>query len=436
MKVPAKPLEIDFEQFLKELPIDYPEMAYECHAFTRSRKIKTPAQLLQVVMLYCGMDKALRETAGVFTLLEERVTDTAIHKRLKACSAWVKALLKRMLPCEQSYPEASRILVVDGSSLQGPGAKGTDFRLHLALDLVTLTLHEIQVTGFEQGEKLSRFRFEKGDLVIADRGYNHPSEILELAAQGISTVVRLLPTAMPLYHRQAEQELTDIKTAERLDLARYLQRVASDCVSIPVWLCTKNLAGQGSVHALRLPPDAAETARRRCRQQAQRKGRTPSPETLYLAGWLMVFSTVPSALLDGATLLKLYRTRWQIELVFKRLKSVLNLDQLRAKQGSLLGDLWLNGKLLYALVIENHLHKHYGSDWNRLDQNRPASSWRFLKITRSWIDTWILETHRWRLENLLACFEVVKERPRQRKLQTLPTEVIRLMAKFGELGWA
>ncbi len=121
--------------------------------------------------------------------------------------------------------------------------------------------------------------------------------------------------------------------------------------------------------------------------------------------------------------------------MFKRLKSVLNLDQLRAKQGSLLGDLWLNGKLLYALVIENYLHKYYGSDWHRLDQNRPASSWRFLTITRSWIDTWILETQRWRLENRFACFDVVKERPRHRKLQTLPTEVIRLMAKCGALGW-
>ena len=66
-----------------------------------------------------------------------------------------------MLPCEQPYPEALRILVVDGSSLQGPGAKGTDFRLHLALDLVTLTLHEIQVTGFEQGENTRAFALRK-----------------------------------------------------------------------------------------------------------------------------------------------------------------------------------------------------------------------------------------------------------------------------------
>lgn len=82
MVVPPKSEDIAFEEFLKELPADYSEMAYEFKAFTRSRKIKTPAQLLQVVMLYCGLDHVLRETAGVFTLQEDRITDTAIHKRL------------------------------------------------------------------------------------------------------------------------------------------------------------------------------------------------------------------------------------------------------------------------------------------------------------------------------------------------------------------
>jgi len=73
-------------------------MAYEFKAFTRGRKIKTPAHLLQVVMLYCGLDQALRTCAGSFSLLEERITDTAIHKRLRACGPWLKALLQAMLP--------------------------------------------------------------------------------------------------------------------------------------------------------------------------------------------------------------------------------------------------------------------------------------------------------------------------------------------------
>jgi len=62
MVVPTKFEDIAFEEFLKELPADYySEMAYEFKAFTRSRKIKTPAQLLQVVMLYCGLDYVLRD---------------------------------------------------------------------------------------------------------------------------------------------------------------------------------------------------------------------------------------------------------------------------------------------------------------------------------------------------------------------------------------
>ena len=162
MVVPTKSENIAFEEFLKELPADYSEMAYEFKAFTRSRKIKTPAQLLQVVMLYCGLDKVLRETAGLFTLQEDRITDTAIHKRLKACEPWLKALLTKMLPSVTSTSTSLRLLVVDGSSLQGPGAKGTDYRLHLALDLVSMKLHEVHVTGADQGESLSRFDFASG----------------------------------------------------------------------------------------------------------------------------------------------------------------------------------------------------------------------------------------------------------------------------------
>jgi hypothetical protein len=102
MVIPPKSPDITFEEFLKELPDEYHEMAYDFKAFTGSRKIKTPAQLLQVVMLYCGLDNVLRETAGVFTLHEERITDTAVHKRLKACEPWLKALLMKLLPSVNS----------------------------------------------------------------------------------------------------------------------------------------------------------------------------------------------------------------------------------------------------------------------------------------------------------------------------------------------
>ena len=72
---------LSFGGFLKELPEDYHELAYEFKAFARARKIKSPAQLMQVVMQYSGIDLVLRETAGNFTLLHERITDTAMLRQ-------------------------------------------------------------------------------------------------------------------------------------------------------------------------------------------------------------------------------------------------------------------------------------------------------------------------------------------------------------------
>ena len=82
------------------MPEDYRDLAIEFRAFCRTRKLKTPAQLLQVVLCYCGLDQVLRETAGNVTLREERLSDTGVHKRLRGCLPWVKALLERWLRAE------------------------------------------------------------------------------------------------------------------------------------------------------------------------------------------------------------------------------------------------------------------------------------------------------------------------------------------------
>ena len=79
MSLPLPASDIAFEQFLQELPEDYEASAREFKAFCRARKIKSPADLLQVVMCYCGLDQVLREVAGTFTLMQEAISDTAIH---------------------------------------------------------------------------------------------------------------------------------------------------------------------------------------------------------------------------------------------------------------------------------------------------------------------------------------------------------------------
>ena len=111
--------------FVQELPQDYGEPAIEFKAFSRARKIKSPAQLLQVVLCYGGIDQVLREVAGNITLLAERISDTAIHPRLKACLPWVKALLERMIGAAAGslIHGPLRFVVIEGSTVQGPGGE-------------------------------------------------------------------------------------------------------------------------------------------------------------------------------------------------------------------------------------------------------------------------------------------------------------------------
>jgi hypothetical protein len=62
-----------------------------------------------------------------------------------------------------------------------------------------------------------------------------------------------------------------------------------------------------------------------------------------------------------------------------------------------------------------------------MDQPRKATPWRFLKIVRGQVDAWIIDAGRWRMENWPLCFDVAKERPRRRALQTLPIRVVQFM---------
>jgi len=138
MQLPPADPETLFEELLQDLPPETVPMAREFKAFARARKIKTPEQLLRVVLLYCGVDKALREVAGILTALYEPITDQAVAERLRACGAWVKAVLRKIRPpAVTALPQALRFVVIDATTVQAPGATGTDYRLHISLDLVT-----------------------------------------------------------------------------------------------------------------------------------------------------------------------------------------------------------------------------------------------------------------------------------------------------------
>lgn len=69
-----------FEDFVQELPDNYQQMAYDFKAFARARKIKSVFQLLQLVMLYCGLDFSLRTCAGKISHMQGYISDEGVKK--------------------------------------------------------------------------------------------------------------------------------------------------------------------------------------------------------------------------------------------------------------------------------------------------------------------------------------------------------------------
>jgi hypothetical protein len=74
------------------------------------------------------------------------------------------------------------------------------------------------------------------------------------------------------------------------------------------------------------------------------------PETLEAAGYVFVFTTLPDTI-PAPAVMELYRGRWQIELAFKRLKSLVQLGHLK-KTDARAARAWLQGKLLVAFLLD------------------------------------------------------------------------------------
>jgi hypothetical protein len=309
--------------------------------------------------------------------------------------------------------------VIDGSTVQVPGATGTSYRLHIAIDLVKLELLQVEVTTDKIGESLTHYCLRNGDVAIIDRGYNQPKSLVPFIDQGGDIVLRYNPHSMNLYHQNDDMI--------KVNWGAELKKLNGQAGMFSVYLCHENKRIEATVHAIPLPEEKAAEARRRTRQTATKKGRTPKQETLYLSGWVLVLTTIPTTIWDTKTVAALYRLRWQVELVIKRLKSLLDMDCLRARKESDLADIYLYGKLLYAAVVEKIASRRFKLSPTNTTEERTLTSWRPWVLVAQEVQSWLIRSMPAQIQYVTDAIKAFRERPRKRKLQTLPKQVCKLL---------
>ncbi len=336
------------------LPMGWEELARTTGAFQRARGISDPDALLRVLLMHVGGGLSLRQAAvraaasGIAT-----ISDVALLKRLRASEGWLRGMTQRMLAHSRIRPSLAprwsgrRVRVVDATTVKEPGATGTSWRVHYSLLLPSLDCDFFEVTGSEGGESFRRLAVKPGDIVLGDRGYCHREGVAHIVAGGGDVLVRVTQNGFPLVSRKGAP-------FDVLEAARALapQTPGEWAVSFD------SSAGRlnARVCVLRKSEAAAERAKELARRKSRRMGKTTCARTLEAAEYVVILTTLTKREASTTDVLELYRARWQVELAFKRLKSLLSAGHV-PKHDFASARAWLQGKLLVALLVERLLEE-------------------------------------------------------------------------------
>jgi hypothetical protein len=330
------------------LPEGWQEKAKELGALARNRKFATAEELLRVLLIHIACGCSLRATSA---LSKESgladVSDVALLKRVKASGEWFLWMGRRLMEKWGASGGAFikgdskyNLRLVDGTTVEEPGATGTTWKIHYSLSLSGLQCTELSVTAPEVSEGFSNFSVGEKDVLFGDRGYSKAKDIFYVSGEKGYVVVRMI-SHLPLYS----------SPGERFNILPELRKLGiGETAEFSVFIRDRDDYLKCRVCAVKKSREAAEKAKKKIRRQASKQGHATRGETFEFAEHVIVLTTLEEDI-KCADVLELYRKRWQIEIAFKRLKSLLGLGHLRKsdKDGA---KSWLHGKLFFAILLE------------------------------------------------------------------------------------
>ena len=321
-------------------------------AFTRVREIKNAETLLRLALAYGGLGMSLRETCAWAEAGDiARLSDPSLLERLCKTAPWLGDIVAALI-AEQAKVTAGRwagyrLRALDGTSICEPGADRTTWRLHVGYDLATGQVDQLELTDVHGAENLQRLSYAPGDIVLGDRCYARPRDLRPVIEASADFIVRTGWNSLRLLQANGEPlDLFATLAAQAEQEDEFQVRVHEGPTESP---SPEPLILRLVVR--RKPPEQAEAERKRLLKGAKKRGKQPDPRSLEAAKYILLLTSLPAATFPPTDILALYRFRWQIELAFKRFKSLAGLDMLPAKKPEL-ARAWIYARLIVAIIAE------------------------------------------------------------------------------------
>jgi len=351
----------DWKILTSFLPDDWEKQAEELGALKRKRKFDSADTLLRVLLIHLVDGKSLRSTAAYAKQAGLcKVSDTALLYRLKESEKWLRSLaegvLQKMPIKVDRFSSKYRMQIVDGSIVNEPGNTGSDWRIHYSFSLNDLRCNEFKITSVKKGETLKIYKIQPNDVILGDRCYCSRYGIAHVLKNQGDVILRFHSRSLPLFTRNNG----------RIDLLRRLRRIEEhESKDFDVWFKnpSTNQLTKGRICAIRKSKESIEKTKENIRKVASKKGIKVRKETFEYAEYVIIFTTLNRRKFKEKEILSLYRGRWQIEIVFKRLKGLLKIGHLpKYDEESCMA--WLHGKMLVALLAERmYQEAEFFSPW-------------------------------------------------------------------------
>jgi hypothetical protein len=329
--------------------LDLDASARTHHALRRRRGVRSGGALLHLAMLYGPGGLSLRSVASFATEAGiADLCDVSLLDRLRNAGDYLADVLNHLLAHRAGEvptpPGQLQLSLVDGSTVSVPGSGGSDWRLHARYEPARGRFTDLAITQAKTAEALCCTAVRPGDVLVADRGYARVRNFVHARDNNADFITRIGWRSVRLFDLSGQAfNLLTALPEHGAPMAEYRVRIGHAQTGVPARLILA-----------RKPPEATEQQHKRLSRKASRKGERTDPRTLKTAGYRMLLTSLAP---DSATpdeVVRLYRMRWQVELAFKRLKSLGGFATLQASDPRLARS-WLLAHLIAAVLIETSL---------------------------------------------------------------------------------
>ena len=341
----------DWTLLMSFFPDNWNELAIKTRAIKGLRKHKDAENYLRTLMIHLACGHSMRETVARAKLANlADISDVALLGRLQKSKAWLRAMCLQLFQengVNAGHDGDFQVRLFDATNVREPGKTGSLWRIHYSIQLPSLACDFFKLTptkGKGNGESFFQYTIKEGDYIIADRGYSTAPGVHHVVSKKAYVTVRVNTTSFPVL----DLEGLAFPLFDKVTAIKNTGEIKSWSVLIPN---RKGETVKGRICVIRKSEEAIKIAHKKLKTNASKKGTKLKPETLEYAKYIILFTNFPQEAFSDVEVLEWYRVRWQVELVFKRFKSIAGLGHL-PKYNDESSKAWLYGKLFVALLTE------------------------------------------------------------------------------------